>query len=394
MFDSDKEIYHVLNSIIDDSEGQTSSFCYLKNSSGKEWLFSDCSKKILKLGLNIYEPQVITGKLIKGFLPFLYKYFEQRNTLGIKKVNAKVKYGFLNLLSQIYKVEASKIHLSIFLGTPSVHQKIVVQVDDGNKILGYAKLSNNIEVIDGFKRETARLCDLKKKGLSNIPDALYCGMFEDVGVFVQSSQKEKYAYSDSTVNKCVISFVGDLMQKTKKKIRWEDSDYYSLISIEEIDLKSFPVNSEELIKAISITKEKHKGEDIVLYASHGDFTPWNSFYNKKNDLHTFDFEYSMESCTAFYDLYHWFVSDCIYRKHYNYVQIIKAFDKSEIKKCIKNSEQGLVLYLLGIICFYIKRDGNNSSIDTKKNMETWSRLLAHYGSFLYNSNIGNSKKEG
>lgn len=379
MFGNDKRIYHVLSAIIDESKGCNYSFCYMRNSSGKEWLFDDSSIKTVKWGLNIYEPQAIKGKVIKELLPYLYSLFEQKDILGIKKINLKISLDFLKLISDTYRVDIGKIHINLFLGTPSVHQKIVMQIDDGAKILGYVKLSDNEDVIESFRKETDCLKTLKSKGVQNISDALFWGRIKNVGIFAQSSQKNKHAFSDPTLNKVVINFVRELMKKTKTKVRWEDSDYYKLISIEEADLSRLPNNKILLMNAIELIKESHKEEVVVLYAAHGDFTPWNSFYNRKNDLYVFDFEYSMESCTAYYDLYHWFVSDCIFRLHYGYEQIVDAFEKSIIRRYVKNAEQLFVLYLLGIICFYLKRDGENKSDDNQRNIEIWIKLLEHYG---------------
>lgn len=58
------EIYDILDFILFNKEDGIS-YCVIKNNAGKEWIFNATSWKSLLLGLNIYEPISINGKLLK-----------------------------------------------------------------------------------------------------------------------------------------------------------------------------------------------------------------------------------------------------------------------------------------------------------------------------------------
>ena len=373
------EMYNVLEyALHEDSSLEKDHYCYIKNSDNKEWLLNDKNKSTIKLGLNIYEPQSKNGKLLKIFLPIVFELVEKYSLLGIKRKYYEITEKFSTLIADYFNIESSEIHCNFFLGTPSIHQKIVVQVDDGKSVLGYIKLSNNEQVKESFKREYSQLNWLHSKGIDRVPQALYCDNTNETGIFIQSSQKTKGSYNSSKLDKSVFSFIENFNNKTKETVNIEDTDFYKLISISKGELTLYPGNKNKLIDIINFVKRKNKGQLVNWCAYHGDFTPWNTFRNENGDLYAFDFEYSLKSCPPYMDLYHWFVSDSIYRLHLDSKQIIKAFDKSIIKKYIKNPEKIFVYYLLTNICFYLKREKNNLSGINLVNMKLWDELLIYY----------------
>lgn len=369
-------IQNTLNKIISiDENGKK--YCLVKNTMNKEWYFDIECKKSAILGLELYEPQTKSGKLFKKFFPYirnipLIKHF---SSYDYKKII--IDDLFLETISHVFKKNKNIIHCNFFLGTPSVHQKIVVQIDDGEDILGYVKISDNKDIYKLFEKEFYYLKWLKSKGIAHVPDSLYCS-FSNYGIFIQNSQKQKGHYTDITINNVLFAFLNELYDKTKVSILFDDSDYYKLIVSINDKINLYPCNKEKLIFVVNNLCKKLIGKQVIYSAYHGDFTPWNTFYNNKNQFYVFDFEYALKTCPPYMDLFHWFLSDCIHIKHYNIMQIIDAFNTSKIKNYVANYKQVFVMYLLAQISLYLKRETNQLSSNVLENMKIWSDLLYHY----------------
>ena len=369
------DIHTTLHKIFDESNAGEHQYCYISNAQGKEWLFAADSINSVRLGLNIYEPQSQKGKLIKYFLPYFQPLLNKKALFGIKKVHANIDENLEERLKRLFN--CSHIHCSFFLGTPSVHQKIVMQVDDGAKILGYAKVSDNNEVRESFEKEYQFLIWIREKGINNVPKPLLCDT-EGTGIFIQTSQKEPRAYSNPEINKTLIEFLREMRDKTITQIAFENTDYYRLFQNYSDILKHYPGNKSQLEQLIESVLEEYRGKEVMFSAYHGDFTPWNTFYNPDKSLHVFDFEYAAKTYPPMLDLYHWFVSDCIFRLHMDADEIYKAFKASSIQEYDKNAVANMKQYLISQIVFYLYREDNHPTGDVLRNMNIWGQLIDYF----------------
>lgn len=375
------EIYDILDFILFNKEDGIS-YCVIKNNAGKEWIFNATSWKSLLLGLNIYEPISINGKLLKKILPFTHTLLEKRNLLMIQRRRYVVETTLQNICKQLFNWQYDYF-FNFFLGTPSVHKKVVIQVDNGKKVIGYIKFSNNEAVIKAFEYEYKYLCWLKTRGIKNVPEPLMTGWFDKnstIGFFVQSCQKKKGCYTQLKLNKSILIFLKDIETKTKHFIQFENSDYYAVVNTLKTNIVYYPGDKERLLKLSEKILCRYRGKKVGYSAYHGDFTPWNSFFDKKGECYAFDFEYALRSCPPMLDAFHWIISVSLFKKHYNAKKIVKELRRYKVllKKYILNIEECFSLYLLYYVTFYLKRDGRDLAGKNLENVMICSKLLEYY----------------
>ena len=163
-------------------------FISFTNADGKRWVIP---QQNMVTAMNLYQPSSWKGKLVKQFLPLLHKISFLRRNLGMQHHHYELCYLLKQELSHLFNCES--IEFSLFSGTPSLHQKITIQLSIGHTILGYCKVSNKQNIKAIFKYEQKVLDTLMKKGVKQIPACLYCGTLkEDIDLFVQTTQKKKF----------------------------------------------------------------------------------------------------------------------------------------------------------------------------------------------------------
>lgn len=384
------DVHDIMNSVTNREENNKF-YCHMKNADGKEWLLDAGSGKSVRTGLNIYEPISSKGKLIKKMLPCLHRFFCGLHLFGFEQTAFSFNDEIVQTVAKVFETDADKLHFNFFLGTPSVHQKIVIQVDCGSNVLGYIKLSNNPEVIEAFKREYSFLNWLGTKNISNVPKGLYCSSlqeFPEITMFIQTSQKEKGSFNDSALNDQVLSFLQELHIKTECAVLFEDSEFYAVLCEITQNIIKYPADKEKLTKIVNEIIAQNSGQTMNYSAYHGDLTPWNSFYNPRqgagSKFFAFDFEYAGKTFPAYLDAYHWLVSVGIFENHYGAEEIIAAFEdkKEELKNYDPSPEISLVLYLTAQISLYLKREKGQLSGRELENMKIWGALLEHFSDEL------------
>lgn len=369
------DVHATLQKVFHESNTGKKQYCYVSNAQGKEWLFAADNVCSVKLGLNIYEPQSQKGKMIKFILPYCKPIFSKKPIFGIKKVYANIDKNLEEILMQLFSCK--HIYCSFFLGTPSVHQKIVIQVDDGRRILGYAKLSDNDDVKKSFEKEYQFLLWIREKGINCVPEPLLCNI-EETGIFIQTSQKDTNSYSDPEINKTLVNFLLEMRDKTTSRIAFEDTDYYKLIQNYTGILEYYPGKKKQLKQQIESVLAEYSGKEVKFSAYHGDFTPWNTFYNPDKSLHVFDFEYAAKTYPPMLDLYHWFVSDCIFRLHMQADEIFKAFKSSHLQEYDNHAVANMKKYLISQIIFYLYRENDYPTGDVLRNLNIWGQLIDYF----------------
>ena len=359
------------NGILDNILDFTGSgrFYRFGNTDGKYWIVP---VHRMRTALNLYQPSGIKGKLVKALLPCLHWMAPVRKAIKAQTVKCRLNSELHNLLCKVFDVQ--DIEFAIFEGTPSVHQKITMQLSQGNRILGYCKLSDSKEIKELFEKECGILERLCKCGVTGIPKALYCGTLSSgTHIFVQSTEKQassKVVHEWSALQE---EFLAQMHEKTKATLQFEGSDYYTTLTELEEHLEWLPQNMDCSIvaKAINTVKESLCGAVVECSASHGDFTPWNMFANK-DKLFVFDFEYAAMTYPAGIDRYHFFTQTAVFEKHWEADEIIAYIGSSE--GCWIDRHL-YAMYLLDVISRFTMREGGKVTGEAAKPFVLWGKVL-------------------
>ena len=356
-----------LDKFLDFTDGNK--FYRFGNSDGKYWIVPE---RGMRTALNLYQPSGIKGKLVKKLLPCLHKCAPVRKAIKAQTINCQLNSELHNLLCKVFDVQ--DIEFAIFEGTPSVHQKITMQLSQGNRILGYCKLSDSKEIKELFEKECNILERLCKCGVRGIPKALYCGTLESgMHIFVQSTEKQASSKVIHEWGALQEEFLAQMHEKTKVTARFEDCDYYTTLTELEEHLEWLPqdIDCSIVAKAINTVKESLCGAVLECSANHGDFTPWNMFANNK-ELFVFDFEYAAMTYPAGIDRYHFFTQTAVFEKHWGAEQIIAYIGSSE--GCWID-KQLYTMYLLDVISRFTMREGGKVTGDAAKPFALWGKVL-------------------
>lgn len=351
----------LLHKIITDGNNR----CYrITNTDGKSWLLP---AKNMRAALGLYQPSGRNGKLLKALFPWLHHLPLVRKAIKAETLHCALQEELQEILQKVFGTK--ELEFAIFEGTPCVHQKITMQVSLGKKILGYCKASDNKEILSLFEKEASILEQLAKQGITNIPQALFCGtMSNGVHIFVQSTTKTTCSKAVHKWCNLHEEFHATLHEKTKQQLPFEESDYYhSIIALQE-HLDWLPAHTDRKVVATAIAgvMAEYSGRIVEFSAFHGDFTPWNMF-TENNKLFVFDFEYSALTYPQMFDKIHFALQTAIFEKKMQKEEIatelIRDFDKERI-----------VMYLLDIIARFTLRENGPVNGDTQL-FEIWDYLL-------------------
>ena len=358
-----------LDNILDFTGGEK--FYRFGNADGKYWIIP---VRGMRTALNLYQPSGRKGKMVKALLPCLHQLAPVRKAIKADTLNCRLGSELHNLLCKVFGVQ--EIEFAIFEGTPSIHQKITMQLSQGGKILGYCKLSDSNDIKALFEKECKVLERLCQCGVTGIPAPLYCGTLSSgTHIFVQSTKKSASSRVIHEWGAMHDDFIKQLQERTKMLLTFEKSDYYSTIAQLEQHIDWLPQNIDHdtVAKAIENIKERYCGKPAEFCAYHGDFTPWNMFAGGK-ELFVFDFEYAAMSYPAGLDRYHFFTQTAVFEKHWG-IGEIAAYMESDAGKWI--DKELYAMYLLDVISRFTMRENSKVSADAAKPFLLWGKLLEY-----------------
>lgn len=361
-------------------EGKGATYYSFSNADGKNWIIP---KQNMRTGLSLYQPSGIKGKLLKKHLPCLIQLTPIMHRLAIIRSSYMLQENLNQLLTKVFNCHSS-FEFSVFAGTPSVHQKVTIQISSKENILGYCKVTDKAEICAIFKHEQQVLYRLRKNGIEAIPKCLYCGKLkEDIFLFIQTTTKSNQSKVIHTWNHKHTLFIKDLHRHTAQTISFKQSDYcHTLNELVQLN-KCYPEKAiiRCLDTIIHFVYTHWNREPKVFSAYHGDFTPWNTI-EEKNNLFVFDWEYAKLTYPPYMDFFHFFTQTGFFEKHWNTEQIYKGYLKLRkyIANEIENPDILYISYLLEIICLYMNRDHTGSDPNTRQMIAERIELL----SLLYN----------
>ena len=355
----------LLNKIL--SFGRGERFIRFGNADGKRWVVP---ARNMRVALNLYQPSGRNGKLVKALFPLLHSLLPVRRVIKAETFQCSLQKELNGKLCNIFGVEEAEF--AIFEGTPSVHQKVTMQLSCGNHILGYCKVSDNKEILALFEKETATLQQLAAMGVKGIPQALYCGTLSNgAHIFVQSTVKSTRSKVVHQWGALQDKFIATLHEKTKQTIPFEESDYYKSLTALQEHLHWLPANidKEVVTTAMAEIMAKYSGKMVEFSACHGDFTPWNMFV-EGGELFAFDFEYASLTYPPGIDRCHFELQTAIFEKNMTAEEIATVADIT--------GKELLVEYLLDIISRFTMREKGEVKGDVARSFEVWYRLLQEF----------------
>lgn len=334
------------------------------NADGKRWVLP---AQNMRVAFGLYQPSGIKGKMVKALLPLLHRIPIVRRIIKAETLHCMLQRELRALLCRLFGVQ--EIEFAIFEGTPCAHQKITMQLSCGKRILGYCKASDNPDILALFEKESHTLQHLADKGITNIPQALYCGTLRNgVHIFVQSTKKSESSTTPHQWNDLHRQFLASLHEKTRQTVLFEGSDLYKSLAALREHTGWLPActDKQAVTNAIDSIMGKKCGEMVEFSAMHGDFTPWNMLV-EEGDLFVFDFEYSALTCPPAFDAIHFALQTAVFELHMPKEEIagmlLQVFEK-----------EAVVMYLLDIISRFTMRENGPVKENTHL-FAIWGYLL-------------------
>jgi len=337
------------------------------NADGKEWVMPASH---LHVAMNLYQPSGWKGKLLRAVFPWGHWFAPVRWALRARKERCRLSAEVQELAERLFPLSSE---FSVFGGTPSVHQKITIQLSRGKHILGYLKLCSCEAVYELFVHEREILSRLQQAGVGQVPRCLGCGKLESgIGYFAQDTCKTLRSAVSHEWGKLQQDFLCELQTKTSCQTPFERMSYYLQLKALESHPEWYPpAYAPMLAGALRRTIGENAGRKMNASVSHGDFTPWNTFV-EKGRLFVFDWEYASASCPLGMDEYHFLISTGIFEKGLN---------ASALYELLRQHGRGrdwqsvCRFYLLDIIGRFILRERKPCRLESNRCMGTWLELL-------------------
>lgn len=270
--------------------------CIHIQNGGKEWIIP---RNASEIGMEIYQATSLGGKLLKDVV-----------MLGLHGIGYKdkkitiIECGLHEELDRIIRscFNLDKYYFSCYVGDQSIleNQKLVIQIFDEERILGYIKATNNSKVFQLFQNETDVLKSVSFAN-ANVPKCLGLGCIrQEIYYYVQSTEKCVDSHVVTRYTRIHHNLLKEWKENYQMRMQFENTslgkNYQYLHEVLKLDNIS-------LVRGLETCKQLLSDEQVCCSFSHGDFTPWNMFFNS-SELFVFDFEYSTFNRIQYYDYIH------------------------------------------------------------------------------------------
>lgn len=339
----------------------------IANSDGKVWLLP---RRNTRVALELYQPSGWKGKVLKAMLPLCSSLPEFCAPFSAQEW--KPKEAIRSVLERIFA--GKDLEWAVFEGTPSVHQKQVMQVFCGQEILAYCKVSAKDDIKRLFAQEAELLQDLREKGINSIPQCLYLGPIdEERQMLVLSTEKTIHSNILHEWSGLHQSFLDDLQLKTSHRIPFEQCDFAKGITLLKERMGILPpcIDKSSLMRAISKAETDCQGKMLECAVMHGDFTPWN-MYVEQERLFVFDWEYAFLHCPVGLDRYHFFLQTAFFEHHWT-AERLMSFAGSPEGAWIDIDQ--MLYYLLLILSRFVGREPVDRNMSDTALLAYWNQLI-------------------
>lgn len=269
-------------------------------SNARWWLVPLANRHMTTNGLALFQPLLISAKLIKATVVILSR-------LGLSRLWVKQQVFIIGnpVLGQ-YFPQSLPLSYSYFTGTDSPHRKIAVQIMDlRGHLLGFAKVTRSSQVAELLAHEAAILSRLSALNFqaTYIPNVLFFGKKGEGTLLVTDTLKTAGTKSVTKFIDAHRVFLQELVKKTAQPP----------CSIATI-VAGFKTRIENILPRFSLDWHHRLDKAIVklsaeaelvlpMAMNHGDFTPWNCFLTNGR-LYVFDWEYAEELAPIGIDIIH------------------------------------------------------------------------------------------
>ncbi len=321
--------------------------------------------KDVRIALGMYQPTTFKGKTLKKILPLLVKIVFIRKLIKAEKVKLSLNSDIKEYINQHIDTN-TKYQIAGYIGDESTedNNKITFQIYDKEKIIEYIKVTKSEKVKTNFRIENTAIENLINKGIKNVPEITFIKEIDEMYMYTQSTRKNIDENICLVFDERHLELVQDIVDKTKYKQDYEKTDFYrNLEYVKQHTLKDNVI----LGRAIKLIEEELKEKELEYAFSHGDYTPWNMYFEKK-ELQIFDFEHSSFSKPCYIDVFHYITQMSLLGYRNNAKQTIKLYEKEKllIDKYVDNADFTYLCYLIDIIGFYLKRTTSTNKIVDKE----------------------------
>lgn len=277
-----------------------------------------------------------------------------RKVLKIEVVEHVMEEELKRMICSTFGV--SGFEYSVFEGTPSVHQKITIQVWNEERILGYVKVTRSEEVGWLFEREASFLNEMRNEelGIRNVPmvKVVRCGALFVLLQTTRKTLRSKVVHEWGALQE---DFLKRLYVATAKDIVCEESDVAQALRDlrGHVDWLPEGVDGEMVVRRIDAVMERMVGKRVRYGAYHGDFTPWNMFV-EGGELFVFDWEYAGMMYPKGLDHYHFWMQMAVFEKHWGVEELTRYMGSAEGAWI---DREMLEMYLLDVMSKYVMREG-------------------------------------
>ncbi len=288
----------------------------------------------------------------------------------------------------------SEIFLGVALGTPSPHQKPLVQVmDREGRALAYAKIGwneNTIGIVQNEAQVLEKLAGTRFTSAS-IPNALIAEEWNGNYLLLQSAPpSEGWTPSrDMSVNH--VRFVSELSRINETKAALRESSWWKGLQerIERLDESGSAYDADLVRWALDECAMNFGDKPVSFGMKHGDFAPWN-LLQKGQELFVLDWEYSDSQAPLGFDLFHFAIQRAALVSEDRPMQIARdLLGSTELNRRLREYFEGvgiaaslidsyLALYVADTLSFHLCRDQGRKDPKSMQTRDTWRHLLVSY----------------
>lgn len=282
------------------------------------------NSRISKISFELYNPFSLKAKMFKCVCAFLFSYLNDL-MIYILSLEKEKKSDFVKCLE---KKLQRPIVTSLYYSTAK--DKIVIQLNSNNNIIGYAKVALNDIGKKHLLNERKAINILSERSL--VTQALGFDYYRGMPYLLVKKLKGNI----HLVKKSNLIMTLDSFKMDKKHLLCSHPRVLQIKKMaEENDLK----NLSNILNEVVVTSNEFYFEVM----EHGDFAPWN-IVSSKNTSTPFDFEYFEEKGLEYLDLIKYYFQEG---------RLVKKYGKDKLLKFV-SKQVNLIESIKLIIIFLIK----------------------------------------
>ncbi|MDR3773941.1 MAG: phosphotransferase [Terracidiphilus sp.] len=287
-----------------------------------------------------------------------------------------------------------EIFLGVALGTPSPHQKPLVQVmDREGRALAYAKIGWNEDTIRIVENEAQALVKLSGSNFTNasVPRALIAERWNGYFLLLQSGPPGEGWTPSRDLSVHQLQFLGELNGINYVQAPLQESDWWRVVQerIKALDELGAAYDADLARWALEECAVRLGETKVPMGMKHGDFTPWN-IVERKGELFIFDWEYAEDLAPFGADMFHFIVQDAVLVKKTApralWQEIVQP---GEVHRLVSDHffragiDAGLVscflaLYCADVLTWYMRRSGSAKASGFEQLRLVWRQLLLRF----------------